>query len=97
MIIINGHIQVKAENADALFALAKEVMAETHKEKGCIQYEMSACLRQPATIHIYEEWETADDLKAHGSSAHLAAFREKLGELGVLDRQITRRKAGEKL
>lgn len=58
-------------------------MPKVHKEKGCIEYQPTidadgmGPLQTPLgpdTFVVVEKWETLDDLRAHGQSAHMAAY-----------------------
>ena len=76
MVIIGGTIQFSTENQEKLFDLIRQMMADSQAEEGCIAYEFSLDLSTPDILHLYEVWETAEVLKLHSESAHMAAFRE---------------------
>ena len=52
----------KAQDFAAAFA---PVMAITHAEKGCEQYQLFQALDEPDTLVLLERWTTAEDLDAH--------------------------------
>lgn len=68
-------------------------MPAVHAEKGCIEYvpvvdaEGFPALYGPDTFVVVEKWATAEDLKAHAASAHMAAYAAKTRE-HVADRRI---------
>lgn len=97
MIVVAGYIDIEPANMDKAEPLVAKVLAETRAEAGCVLYVISRSVDVPGRLHIQEEWETLDALGAHGKAAHLAAFREGLGKLGVLGRNVWRREAGEAL
>ena len=76
MIIIGGIVQFETDDEDKLFATIRQMMAESQAEDGCLAYEFSQDLSRPNILHLYEVWETAESLKLHGESAHMAAFKE---------------------
>jgi quinol monooxygenase YgiN len=58
-------------------------MPNVHKEKGCVEYQPTidadgvGALQTPLgpdTFVVVEKWETIEDLRAHGQSAHMAAY-----------------------
>ena len=52
-----------------------EVIAPTLKETGCLRYELLQDEKDDHQFALIEEWTTAEDLAAHGQSAHIAASR----------------------
>ena len=68
-------------------------MPAVHAEKGCIEYgpvidaEGFPALYGPDTFVVVEKWATAEDLKAHAASAHMAAYAGKTREF-VAERKI---------
>lgn len=88
MLIVSGVIEVNPDNIGPAQVATTKMMEETRKEKGCIVYEFSQLVEAPHRFRVYEEWEDMDCLKAHGQAPHMAAFREALGEIGVLSREI---------
>ncbi len=79
MIYVVATTKVKPEHRDAYIAGAKACMTETHKEKGCIGYELHASVSDPDTFVFVERWETREDLNNHGRSAHMKTWRALSG------------------
>jgi quinol monooxygenase YgiN len=88
MIIVAGTIRVPADKLDDLMPVARETLAATRKEAGCILYSFALDLEDRGLIRIYEEWETRAHLDAHGKQPHMAPWRAKLAEVGVSERSI---------
>jgi quinol monooxygenase YgiN len=88
MIIVAGTIRVPADKLDDLMPVARETLAATRKEAGCILYSFALDLEDRGLIRIYEEWETRAHLDAHGRQPHMAPWRAKLAEVGVSERSI---------
>lgn len=78
MIIIGGTIQFSTDDREALFEKIRQMMADSQAEDGCLAYEFSPDISKPDILHLYEVWESAEALDAHGQSSHMAAFREKV-------------------
>lgn len=55
---------------DACHAL----LAPTHAEEGCINYDMHRSVENPGVIIFYENWTTRELWDAHMQSPHLQAF-----------------------
>ncbi|MEM6441594.1 MAG: putative quinol monooxygenase [Pseudomonadota bacterium] len=95
MIIVAGYIELEAAGADGGEALARAMMAETRKEAGCVVYQITRSVERPSRYHVYEEWESLAALEAHFEVPHMKVFREGLGRIGVVERNVSRREAGE--
>jgi quinol monooxygenase YgiN len=88
MLIVTGTMTV-AQGGVAPMKEAAGIMArETRAEKGCRVYAFWQDVEDPTRFRVYEEWDDMDCLKAHGKSAHMAQYRDKLAAIGVLDRDI---------
>lgn len=88
MLVVSGIIEINPDNLGAARAAGLKMMEETRKEAGCLVYEFSQRLEAPHHIRVYEEWTDRDALTAHFEAPHMGAFREALGEIGVLKREI---------
>ena len=77
------HHAGEAGIADAFIKGAKECIAETRKEKGCISYESHTSINDPNLFVVVERWETRDDLNAHGKAPHMKVWREYSAPLKV--------------
>ena len=75
MIYVVATTKVKPEGRDVYIAGAKECIAATRQEKGCIAYESHASINDPDTFVVVERWETREDLNAHGRSPHMKTWR----------------------
>ena len=88
MLIIAGKFSIDATQREAAVAAASEMMAETHKEKGCHAYTFSADFSDPARFHLFERWESQSALEAHFATPHMARFQAALGKFGVHDFEV---------
>jgi quinol monooxygenase YgiN len=76
MIIVGGTVEFATDDQEKLLDLIRQMMADSQAEDGCLAYEFSLDLSKPNILHLYEEWETAEALKTHNESKHMAAFKE---------------------
>jgi len=83
MLIIAGSITFDPSKTEEAKAAAKAVMAATRQEPGCIDYVFTIDLDDPATIRVFEAWESQEALDAHFATPHVAAFGEAVPALGI--------------
>ena len=94
MLIVTGTVEVSETGVASMKTAATVMGRASRAEDGCHVYAFWQDLEQPNLFRVYEEWESADALKAHGETEHMAAFRKSLGEIGVLSRNIARFEPG---
>ncbi len=76
MIIIAGTFRLNAERREDALAAMRDVAAATNaNDAGCIQYQFAVDVADPNLVVLYERWDTAENLAAHGKAAHMAPFR----------------------
>jgi quinol monooxygenase YgiN len=90
MLVIAGTVSLDPAHRDAAIEAAREMMAATHEEPGCISYVFSAALDDPGEFRIFEEWQDQAALDAHFQMPHMAAFQAKLGGFGVRGMNVQR-------
>jgi len=83
MIIIGGVMKIKVEHRAEAAAAFIAMQTASQAEEGCHSYVFSADLEAEDTFHLYEEWENAETLAAHGETAHMATFREQMAKYRV--------------
>jgi quinol monooxygenase YgiN len=83
MIYVVATSHVKPESRDAFIEGARECIAETRKEKGCLSYESHTSINDPNLFVVVERWETREDLNAHGRAPHMKTWREYSAPLKV--------------
>ena len=76
MIYVVATSQVKPDQRDAFIKGAKECIAATRQEKGCLSYESHTSINDPNLFVVVERWETRDDLTAHSKAPHMKVWRE---------------------
>ena len=76
MIYVVATTEVKPENRDAYVKGAKECIAATQKEAGCIYYDSHTSVNNPNLFVVVERWESREHLDAHGRAPHMKVWRE---------------------
>ena len=83
MIYVIATTQVKPDTARPIIKGAKECIAATRKEKGCLSYEGHISINDPNLFVVVERWESREDLNAHGKAPHMKIWREFSAPLKV--------------
>jgi quinol monooxygenase YgiN len=81
MIVISGTVVINPAQREAAAQAARDMIRATRQEPGCRAYRFSFDLDDPNTVHIFEEWESAEALTAHFQTPHMATFQQRLPAL----------------
>ena len=90
MIHVVAIITAKPGNRDAILEAFRANVPAVHAEAGCIEYGPAVDAEGLGSLQtkfgtdtfvVIEKWESMDHLKAHGASAHMAAYAAKTREL----------------
>jgi quinol monooxygenase YgiN len=80
-IVITGEVDLAPGQRAAAVAGAQPLIDEALAEPGCVHYSWALDPALPDRIHVFEEWDSAEDLAAHlkapsyfGMLAHLSGF-----------------------
>ncbi len=84
MIRLNVFIQVDEKNHDAVVSAAKELVAASLKDKGCIAYDLFQSATRPDVLMICETWADADSLSAHEAAAHFTTLVPRIQSLAAM-------------
>ena len=61
--------------------IAREVVSETRKEKGCITYALHEDINDPTILTTLEEWVDEEALNQHNKSEHVLKMVQELRKL----------------
>jgi quinol monooxygenase YgiN len=75
MIYVIAELSIKPGSAEKAAAAARQAVAETNKEDGCIFYQMHLNVSDPTKLVVVERWESREALDAHLLTPHLKAWR----------------------
>ncbi len=84
MIRLNVFIQVSAEKRTAVLESAKELVAYSLKDNGCIAYDVFESATRSDVLMICETWKDAASLAAHEQAAHFTTLVPKIQELAAM-------------
>lgn len=75
MICVIADIRIRPESHEVFFAAARDMLAATRSEDGCIRYNLVQNIEDPEHLTFVEEWESREHLSAHFETAHMAVWR----------------------
>jgi quinol monooxygenase YgiN len=95
MIKVVAKNYIKEDKIAEVLEAAKELVALTVKEEGCISYEMFQDIKDESVLTMIEEWDSMDALTKHMNSEHfkkivptIGAHAEKPGETNLYKKVI---------
>ncbi|MCQ6282527.1 putative quinol monooxygenase [Bacillus sp. EB600] len=68
-------------NVEEYLNLAREVVTETRKEKGCIMYTYHEDINDPSILTTIEEWVDEEAINQHNNSEHVKKLVPELRKL----------------
>ena len=78
MIRINVFIQVGAEHRAEVVETAKELVAKSLNDAGCVAYYIFESATRPDVLMICETWKDAASLAAHEKAPHFVSLVPKI-------------------
>lgn len=90
MIIVAGTITIDPTKRDFLSAEFEKMRAASLAEDGCHEYQLYFSRTDPATVFMFEKWESEDALGAHMATPHMAEFGAAMGGAGVSGTDIAK-------
>ena len=81
---MNVFIQVDEKNHDAVVAAAKELVAASLKDQGCIAYDLFQSATRPDVLMICETWADAASLSAHEAASHFITLVPRIQSLAAM-------------
>ena len=84
MIRLNVFIQVSADNRAAVMEMAKELVACSLKDNGCIAYDIFESATREDVLMICETWKDAEALSAHEHTPHFMTLVPQIEELAEM-------------
>lgn len=74
-------IRAKPGKEKALADVLKQLVAETHKEPGCVRYALHTSQADARDFVFVERWKSAQDLQSHLAAPHIAEAMARKEEL----------------
>jgi len=76
-IVCIAQFTAKPGTEDEFIAALHSLMAPTHKEKGCIRYELNQNIDNPRVITFIEKFASKEDFDLHCNMPYIKAHFEK--------------------
>ena len=84
MIRLHVFFRVAAENRAAALQAAKDLVAASLSDKGCIAYDVFESATRPDVLMICETWADQASLDVHQASAHFTTLVPRIESLGEM-------------
>lgn len=84
MIRLNVFIRTTDSNRDELISTARELVAASLQDEGCVAYDLFESTTRPHVLMICETWRDAASLAAHEKASHFTTLVPRMGQLGEL-------------
>jgi quinol monooxygenase YgiN len=81
MIIVIAKFKIKPGKKAELLAAAKELIAATRQEAGCVSYSLLEDSQVEDSFTFLEEWVDKAALQNHFTTPHIAEWRQKTDNL----------------
>ena len=79
-------------DVEEYLSLAREVVVETRKEKGCIMYTYHQDINDSSILTTIEEWEDEEVIKQHNKSEHVLKIIQELRKLREIQKSTIMQK-----
>jgi quinol monooxygenase YgiN len=94
-IVVLDHAQIQPDLLETVLAAAVRMSEASLLEPGCISYQFSRDITDPARLLLAEEWASQDALDTHLASTGFADFARVLGRAVAARPRFVRFDAGE--
>lgn len=84
MIRLNVFIRTTESNRDEILDVARELVAASLKDEGCISYDIYQSATRCDVLMICETWSDATALSAHEQAPHFTTLVPRLHQLGEM-------------
>jgi quinol monooxygenase YgiN len=81
MIYVVATVHVRAESRADFLENARSVISATHKEPGCITYDLLSSITEPNCFIFVERWTSREALDEHFETPHLLEWKRVSGPL----------------
>ena len=81
MIYVIAQLKLKPGTTERACAGARDVVAGTVKEEGCLFYDFNLSVTDPTRLVAVERWDSEEALARHNETPHLLAWRKVVAEV----------------
>jgi quinol monooxygenase YgiN len=74
MVVLIVHMRLKPGTEEDCKRLCREMVEESRKEPGCLQYVAHQSTENPLNFSFYEQYQDEAALQSHRTSSHFARY-----------------------
>ncbi|MGP2442688.1 putative quinol monooxygenase [Streptomyces sp. JW3] len=89
MIIVHGGVSVVSDRVDEVGAAGAAFQKSCLAEEGCVEYQLSWQLDQPANLRLLEVWTSREAHNAHKARSHTAEWTRFIGGVAAAAPEFT--------
>lgn len=78
MIIITAKMTIKTDKINAFLEITKNLVEESRKEEGCIEYSLYEDTKNKTSFTFIEKWKDQEAIDYHFKTQHFVTAIEKL-------------------
>jgi len=82
-IVISAQIDLDPAQREEALKTAQKWIDGALSQPGCIHYDWSADLNDPARVNVFEEWENEEALASHFAGPQYAGMLGHIGQFGL--------------
>ncbi|GAA4042633.1 putative quinol monooxygenase [Parerythrobacter jejuensis] len=82
-IVISAQIDLDPAKREEALKSAQKWIDGALSQDGCIHYDWSADLNNPARVNVFEEWESEESLAHHFANKEYAGMLAHMGSFGI--------------
>lgn len=83
IITLRARMEIKADSVDAFKEMAVELIRETRKEPGCLEYNLYQVAHQSNVFFFYEEFKDMDAIHHHNKQSYMKTFQDRRASMLV--------------
>lgn len=81
MIIVHTSIPIEPDHREEALEMTKELVEQSRKEEGTINYRAMTDMVNPNTIRFFEQYEDVESAEAHSQTDHYREWIERLPDM----------------
>ncbi|MGM9917431.1 antibiotic biosynthesis monooxygenase [Anaerotignum sp.] len=89
MVVLIAKNTVKQGMQQAFLQLAKEMIAQTRQEEGCISYDLVSDQGDPQVYYFIEKYADAEAVEVHRGTAYFQTLVPRIGALRVKPSEVS--------
>ena len=88
-IAVIGTLRFPPERMPELKVHLKALVEATHRNDGCIAYDVGEDIFDPGLLRFSELWPDAETLAGHLKASHMDPWRKAMADQGLMEREFT--------